>query len=29
VAFDLLRGPLALAAIGPYDDDRKLARVVA
>ena len=29
VAFDVLRGPLALAAIGPYDDDRKLARVVA
>jgi len=29
VAFEVLRGPLALAAIGPYDDDRKLARVVA
>jgi predicted Zn-dependent peptidase len=29
VAFELLRGPLALAAIGPYDDDHKLARTVA
>jgi predicted Zn-dependent peptidase len=29
VAFEVLRGPLALAAIGPYDDDRKLARTVA
>ena len=29
VAFDLLRGPLALAAIGPYDDDRSLAVAVA
>jgi len=29
VAFDLLRGPLSLAAIGPYDDDRQLTRAVA
>ena len=29
VAFDLLRGPLALAVIGPYDDDKALARAVA
>ena len=29
VAFDILRGPLALAAIGPYDDDRTLTRTVA
>jgi predicted Zn-dependent peptidase len=29
VAFDLLRGPMALAAIGPYDDDRALAASVA
>ena len=29
VAHEVLRGPLALAAIGPYDDDRTLARVVA
>jgi predicted Zn-dependent peptidase len=29
VAFDLLRGPLALAVIGPYDDDRALGVSVA
>ena len=29
VAFELLRGPLSLAAIGPYDDDRALAAAVA
>jgi predicted Zn-dependent peptidase len=29
VAFDLLRGPLSLAAIGPYDDDRALVSTVA
>jgi predicted Zn-dependent peptidase len=29
VAFDLLRGPLALAVIGPYDDDRALSASVA
>jgi len=29
VAFDLLRGPLALAAIGPYDDDHPLVVAVA
>ena len=29
VAFEVLRGPLALAAIGPYDDDRTLTRAVA
>jgi predicted Zn-dependent peptidase len=29
VAYEVLRGPLALAAIGPYDDDRTLTRVVA
>ncbi|MBV9291183.1 MAG: insulinase family protein [Frankiales bacterium] len=29
VAFDLLRGPAALAAIGPYDDDRALSAAVA
>jgi predicted Zn-dependent peptidase len=29
VAFELLRGPLALAVIGPYDDDRDLSASVA
>ena len=29
VAFELLRGPLALAVIGPYDDDRALSASVA
>jgi predicted Zn-dependent peptidase len=29
VAFDLLRGPMALAVIGPYDDDRGLVTSVA
>jgi predicted Zn-dependent peptidase len=29
VAFELLRAPLALAAIGPYDDDRALRSAVA
>jgi predicted Zn-dependent peptidase len=29
VAFELLRGPLSLAAIGPYDDDRALVAAVA
>jgi predicted Zn-dependent peptidase len=29
VAFDLFRGRLALAAIGPYDDDRTLSGAVA
>jgi predicted Zn-dependent peptidase len=29
VAFDLLRGPLALAVIGPFDDDRALSASVA
>ena len=29
VAHEVLRGPLALAAIGPYDDDRTLTRTVA
>jgi len=29
VATELLHGPLALAAIGPYDDDRALAAAVA
>ncbi|HET7531312.1 MAG TPA: pitrilysin family protein [Mycobacteriales bacterium] len=29
LAFDLLRGPTALAAIGPYDDDRVLTSFVA
>jgi len=29
VAFELLRGPVALAAIGPYDDDHQLSIAVA
>ena len=29
LAFELLRGPTALAVIGPYDDDRVLSSVVA
>ncbi|HET7312056.1 MAG TPA: pitrilysin family protein [Mycobacteriales bacterium] len=29
LAFDLLRGPMALAVIGPYDDDRALVASVA
>jgi predicted Zn-dependent peptidase len=29
LAFELLRGPTALAVIGPYDDDRVLAAGVA
>jgi predicted Zn-dependent peptidase len=29
VAFDILRAPRAVAAIGPYDDERKLTRAVA